>query len=62
MEFKLNEDQIKRLNEWKESIKEAYGKYGLYKYSFCPNGIGMEVKVWSCLAREWFDLSDVDKW
>lgn len=62
MEFKLNESQVKRLNEWKESIKAKHGEYGLFTYTFSPSGIGTGIDVFSGLAKEELDLSDVDKW
>lgn len=62
MEFKLNEDQVKRLNEWKESIKDKHGAYGHFTYTFSPYGMGIGVDVFSDLAKEHLDLSDVDKW
>lgn len=62
MEFKLNESQIERLKKWKESIKAEHGEYGHYKYAFSPNGIGMEVMVYSEVAQKFLDLSEPDKW
>jgi len=59
--FTLDEDQVKKLEEWKEHIKIIYGKYGDYEYSFTSNGIGQIVNVYSELANTTLDLTDVDK-
>ena len=60
--FTLDEDQVKKLEEWKEHIKIIYGKYGDYEYRFTSNGIGQIVNVYSELANTTLDLTDVDKW
>ena len=62
MNFELDKDQIKKLDEWKAKIKDLHGEYGLYKYCFEPNGIGDGVTVYSLLAKISIDLTDVDKW
>jgi len=60
--FTLDEDQVKKLEEWQEHIKAIYGKYGDYEYRFTSNGIGQIVEVYSGLADVTLDLTDVDKW
>jgi len=60
--FTLDEDQVKKLEEWQEHIKAIYGKYGDYEYRFTSNGIGQIVGVYSGLADVTLDLTDVDKW
>ena len=60
--FTLDEDQVKKLEEWKEHIKIIYGKYGDYEYRFTSNGIGQIVNVYSELANTTLDLTNVDKW
>ena len=60
--FTLDEDQVKKLEEWQEHIKAIYGQYGDYEYRFSSNGIGQSVKVYSELANTTLDLTDVDKW
>lgn len=60
--FTLNEDQVKKLEEWQEHIKAIYGKYGDYEYRFSSSGIGQIVEVYSGLADVTLDLTDVDKW
>lgn len=62
MEFKLDEEQEVKLKEWQEKIKEIFGKYGLYDFTFTPNGIGTTVKVRSHLTKTELDLTDIDKW
>jgi hypothetical protein len=59
--FKLDEDQEKRLKDWQDKIKELFGEYGHYDYTFTPYGMGTDVKVLSHLTKTELDLSDVDK-
>jgi hypothetical protein len=60
--FKLDPDQIERLEAWKEKIKKKHKEYGTFTYSFTPYGMGTGVAVHSHLTRKSIDLSDVDKW
>lgn len=62
MTFKLGQIQLEALQEWKEGIKELYGQYGVYSYTFTPTGIGDIVKVKSSLTGTEFDLSEYDRW
>lgn len=56
------ESQLKTLKEWKNKIKELFGEYGQYDYTFTPCGIGTSVKVFSHLTKTELDLSEVEKW
>jgi hypothetical protein len=60
--FTLDEDQVKKLEEWQSHIKAIYGQYGDYEYKFTSNGIGQIVEVYSELANTTLDLTDVEKW
>lgn len=60
--FTLDEDQVKKLEEWQSHIKAIYGSYGNYEYRFSSNGIGQIVTVYSELADFTLDLTDVEKW
>jgi hypothetical protein len=60
--FTLDEDQVKKLEEWQEHIKAIYGSYGQYEYRFSSSGIGQMVEVYSQLTKTTIDLTDVDKW
>lgn len=60
--FTLDEDQVKKLEEWQSHIKSIYGSYGNYEYTFSSNGIGQIVVVYSELADTELDLTDVDSW
>ena len=62
MEFKLNEDQVKRLDKWQKSIKKKYGSYGTYDFIFSPSSIGCGIEVYSDISKKTLDLSDVEKW
>jgi hypothetical protein len=60
--FTLDEDQVKKLEEWQSHIKAIYGSYGNYEYTFSSNGLGQIVTVHSELADIELDLTDVDSW
>jgi hypothetical protein len=62
MKFDLSEEQITKLEEWKRAIKVVYGEYGLFTYSFTPNGIGVEVEVYSDLAKTSLDITEIENW
>jgi len=62
MEFKIENSQIEKLNIWKEKIKDLFGEYGLFDYTFTPNGIGVSVTVYSHIAKISIDLTEVEKW
>lgn len=62
MKFELDEEQMKKLKEWQEAIKNVFGEYGEYEFTFKPTGIGDCVKVYSFLAKTTLDLTDVEKW
>lgn len=62
MEFKLNNSQLTKLKEWQEKIKELFGEYGHFSYSFTPNGIGTTVKVLSHLTKTELDLTEIENW
>lgn len=58
--FTLNEDQVKKLEEWQSHIKAIYGSYGNYEYTFTINDFEQIVTVHSELADIELDLTDVD--
>jgi hypothetical protein len=62
MKFELDEAQMVKLKEWQEKIKDLFGEYGLYTYSFTPTGIGDGVEVYSHLTKTKLDLTDIDTW
>jgi hypothetical protein len=62
MKFELDEAQMVKLKEWQEKIKDLFGEYGNYTYSFTPTGIGDGVEVWSDLTKTKLDLTDIDTW
>lgn len=61
-EFSLNEKQMSKLTEWQEKIKDLFGEYGHYDYTFTPFGIGTGVKVFSHLTGTELDLSMEEDW
>jgi hypothetical protein len=62
MKFELDEAQMVKLKEWQEKIKDLFGEYGLYTYSFTPTGIGDGVEVYSHLTKTKLDLTDINSW
>ena len=60
--FTISESEAKKLKEWQEKIKDLYGEYGNYTYSFTPTGIGDGIKVKSHLTGLELDITDVDGW
>ena len=60
--FTLDENQVKKLEEWQGHIKAIYGSYGNYEYTFSSSGIGQNVVVYSELADTELDLTDVHSW
>ena len=62
MNFCLNENELRRLHEWQEKIKDIFGEYGGYDYTFTPTGIGDVIKVRSHLTNTVLDLTDVGSW
>ena len=62
MTFALDEDQVKKLEDWQGHIKAVFGNFGDYEYRFSSNGIGQIVTVYSELANVELDLTDIDKW
>ena len=62
MKFDITPTQEDKLKVFKEAVKTIYGSYGQYDYTFTPNGIGIEIKVFSHLANAWFDLTETELW
>ena len=62
MNFTLSERQEKELKEWQEKIKELFGKYGHYDYTFTPYGMGTGLKVKSHITGIELDLSHEEDW
>ena len=62
MVFDLDSGQVEKLEDWKRKIKDLYGEYGHYSYTFSPTGIGNGIVVKSHLANLELDLTDVDTW
>ena len=62
MTFSLTEVEEKKLKERQEKIKDLYGEYGTYTYSFTPTGIGNVIVVKSHLTGLELDITDVDNW
>ena len=58
----LNETQQERFDNWINHIKALYGQVGLLTWKYTSNGIGMELSVFSDLAKVELDLTDVDSW
>ena len=62
IEIELDDNQQKKFEEWMGHIKAIYGEYGLFTWKYTPNGIGMELSVFSHLTKTTLDLTDIDTW
>lgn len=62
LSFELSDVEQERYDEWKEKIKDLYGKYGQFEFTFSPTGIGNGIKIYSKLAKISIDVTDVDSW
>jgi hypothetical protein len=62
MKFELDNDQLQKLKEWQDKIKDLFGEYGTYDYIFTPFGIGVGLKVRSHLSKTEINLTDEEKW
>lgn len=62
MQFELTDSQMFKLKEWQEKIKDLFGEYGSYTYSFTPTGIGNGIEAYSHLTKTTLDLTDIDTW
>jgi hypothetical protein len=61
--FKIKGGELEKLRQWQENIKGVYGQYGTFEYRFgCGSGIGVEIKVYSNLAKIELDLTNIDEW
>lgn len=60
--FTLSERQEAELKEWKEKIKDLFGEYGHYDYTFTPYGMGTGLVVKSHKTGTELDLSQVEDW
>ena len=62
MTFQLTIDQERKLNIWKQKIKDEFGEYGNFTYSFSPTGIGTVVTVYSSILDKTLNLTNYDEW
>lgn len=60
--FSLSETQEEKFNIWKERIKEIFGEYGHFSFTFKPYGVGTSIYIYSDLLKEYLDLSEVESW
>ncbi len=60
-EFILNVEQIKKLNDWSETLPDVYtgAVGGRFTYSFTPTSIGTFITVTDCITKKELDLSDL---
>jgi hypothetical protein len=62
MLFDLDAGQVEKLEDWQRKIKDLYGEYGHYSYTFSPTGIENGITVKSHLTGLELDLTDMDTW
>jgi len=60
--FTLTDLQEAELKVWQEKIKDIFGEYGLYDFTFTGHGIGTSLVVKSHLTGTSLDLSHVEDW
>lgn len=69
-EFKLNEIEEKRANDFKQWHKRCRPKvnsdgipqYAPFKYIFTPLGIGVTVSIICPYCKKEKDITDIDNW
>lgn len=59
---RLNDEQQKDFDRWKDHIKALYGEYGTFTWKITPTGIGNEITVYSHRAQVELVLTDIDSW
>ena len=63
MEFKLNEVEKKRAEEFENALIQIYGETGVIKYIFTPaSGLGYGVDIHSEKANITKDITDYESW
>jgi len=63
MEFKLNEVENKRAEEFENALVQIYGETGVIKYIFTPaTGLGYGVEIHSEKANITKDITDYESW
>lgn len=60
--FEISEKQLLEIKEWQDAINKIYGEYGLFDFTFTPNGIGERLRVYSHIAKVEKDFTDIDSW
>lgn len=62
--FKLSEEQLVKLNEWKKQFEGRYegASGGAFTYCFTPTSLGDVVVVQDSMSGKEIDLSDYDSW
>lgn len=62
MKFDITPQQEEKLQVFQDAVKTIHGSYGFYDYTFTPNGVGIQIKVFSHLANAWLDLTETELW
>lgn len=62
MRFELNKEQLQKLNDWKQKIKQKHGLVDPIEYRFTPTGIGTSVIAYSTEDKSQIDLTEYEKW
>lgn len=64
MKFEIDEEQLKKIQEWKNTLKVEYTGAigGRFTYEFTPTGIGTAITVKDCVTDQSLDVSDYDNW
>lgn len=64
MKFELTDRQVKKFEKWRNSIKQVFGEYGQFTFSFQNTGIGEIVLVENSLVGPNYqlDLTEIENW
>ena len=60
--FEISQKQLVEIKEWQDAINKVYGEYGLFDFTFTPNGIGVGLRVYSHIAKVEKDFTDIESW
>jgi len=60
--FSLTSKEEEEADKFKAAVKEIYGEWGMFRYTFSPTGIGSGVEIHSDLANTSKNITDIDSW
>lgn len=62
--FELSKEQIKKLEEWQDTLPDVYTGAigGRYQYIFTPTGLGDALTVKDLSTKQVINLTEYDLW